>query len=324
MKALVTGGAGYIGGFMTRALLERGYEVAVVDNLKRGNRDVVDKRAEFFLGDVLDKRFLNEFFSKNNIGVILHFAGLISMEESVANPNLYFENNYVGSANLIDIAFNYGVRKFIFSSTAGVYGNPIKIPIPEDHPTNPVNPYGESKLKVEHALRDYEARGLSFVSLRYFNAAGASLDGSMGENHIPETHIIPLAIKAALSDSEFNLYGDDYKTEDGTCVRDYVHVIDLAKAHILAIEKLDETRGGLFYNVGTGNGFSNKKVLDMVKKVSGIDLRVKKRQRRQGDADVLIADASKIKKELGFKPINSDLKTIIESAFKWHKKSLGK
>lgn len=323
MKILVTGGAGYIGSFMTKVLLDKGFQVVVVDNLKRGLREVVDDRADFIEGDVLDKEFLEIFFKKNQIRTILHFAGLISMEESVNNPNLYFENNYIGSLNLIDIAFKHDVSKFIFSSTAGVYGNPLKIPIPENHPTNPANPYGESKLKVEHTLKEYQSRGLNFVSLRYFNAAGASLDGAMGESHRPETHIIPLAIKALLSNSEFNLYGTDYSTPDGTCIRDYIHVLDLVEAHILAMDHLEKENGGFFYNVGTGKGYSNREVVGEIEKVSGAKLKIVEKPRREGDAEVLVADPSNIKRNLEFEPKNSDLRTIVESAFRWHKRQLG-
>lgn len=320
MKALVTGGAGYIGSFMTKALLRSGYEVVVIDNLKRGSKDMVDPKAEFAQGNVLDQKFLDDFFSNHKIDSILHFAGLISMEESVREPELYFENNSTGSANLLEAAVSHGVKKFIFSSTAGVYGNPVKIPIPEDHPKNPTNPYGESKLLVEETLTKYrDNHRLSFVSLRYFNAAGGSLDGKMGEAHDPETHIIPLAIEAALENKDFYLYGTDYPTKDGTCIRDYIHVLDLVESHILALKLLETREGGFFYNVGTGKGFSNKEVIETIKKVSGVNFKVVEKERRPGDAEVLIADCSKIKGELNFEPKYSDLEKIIETAWEWHK-----
>lgn len=319
MRVLVTGGAGYIGSFMTVSLLNRNYEVIVLDNLKRGRREVIDSRALFVEGDVLDKNFLHDLFSNNKIDTILHFAGLISMEESVQNPNLYMENNFVGSANLVQSAVENNIKKIIFSSTAGVYGNPVKIPIPEDNPANPTNPYGESKLKVEEFLNEFEKlHGLNFVSLRYFNAAGASLDGKMGEDHTPETHIIPLAIKAVLDRKEFNLYGTDYPTDDGTCIRDYIHVLDLVEAHILAMNMLEKRTGGFFYNVGTGNGFSNRQVLNAIESVSGEKIKIVEKDKRPGDATTLIADPSKIKKELGFETRYSDLQTIVGSAYKWH------
>lgn len=321
MRALVTGGAGYIGSFMTKFLLEEKYEVIVLDSLERGSRDVIDSKAEFVQGNILDRDFLKDFFLKNKVDAILHFAGFISMEESVRNPDLYFNNNSLGSANLIEVAVDRNVKKIIFSSTAGVYGNPHKIPIPEDHPTNPTNPYGESKLRVEETLLKYkESHGLSFAALRYFNAAGASLDGSMGENHQPETHIIPLAIQAALKNEEFYLYGTDYSTKDGTCIRDYIHVLDLVRSHVLALSLLERKEGAFFYNVGTGIGFSNREVIETIKKVSGVSFKVIEKGRRPGDADVLIADPSRIKEDLKFNPKYSDLETIVKTAWEWHKK----
>lgn len=320
MNILVTGGAGYIGSFMTRVLINRGDEVTVLDNLERGHKNAVDSRAKLVEGNILNVSLASEVFSKNKFDAVIHFAGLISMEESVTNPDLYFENNVQGSQNIIETMLKNSVNKIIFSSTAGVYGNPQKIPIPEDHPKNPENPYGESKLRVEKLLESYrQDHNLNFVSLRYFNAAGASLDGGMGEAHDPETHIIPLAIKAALLDQEFYLYGTDYNTPDGTCVRDYIHVLDLVEAHLLALDKLNRGNGGVFYNVGTGKGFSNREVIEMVKKISGINFKVKERERRSGDSEVLIADPVKINKELRFEPKYSDLETIIRTAWEWHK-----
>lgn len=329
MKILVTGGAGYIGSFMIKALLERGDEVTVLDNLKTGHKDSIDERVKFLLGDILDKNFLAKVLSNNEFEAVFHFAGLISMEESVKNPYIYFENNTFGALNLVEAMARCRVKKLIFSSTAGVYGNPIKIPIPEDHPTNPTNPYGESKLTVEKILSWYgKTFGLNFASLRYFNAAGASLDAKMGEDHVNETHIIPNAIKAALQNREFVLYGNDYNTDDGTCIRDYIHVIDLVDSHILALERLEKEgslpvgRQGFFYNVGTGKGYSNRQVIDEIKKISGVDFKVRIADRRSGDSEVLVADPTKIKKELKFEPKYSDLETIVKTAWKWHKKNL--
>lgn len=320
MNILLTGGAGYIGSFMTKALLDRGEKVTVVDNLKTGHKEVVDERSTLVVGDLNEKKFVKSLF-KEKFDVILHFAGLISMEESTKNPYIYFQNNSFAALNLIEESVKNQVAKFIFSSTAGVYGDPSIIPIPEDHKTFPTNPYGESKLMVERMLSWYNSIfGLNFVSLRYFNAAGASLDGSMGESHNNETHIIPLAVKAALQGSEFNLYGTDYETKDGTCVRDYIHVLDLIEAHFLALDKLKRENGAFFYNVGTGNGFSNREVLDMIKNVSKIDLKIKNKDRRPGDAKILIADPQKAKNELGFSPQYSDLETIVKTAWKWHSK----
>ena len=245
------------------------------------------------------------------------------MGESVVNPYIYFDNNINGSLNVVECMVKSNCNNFIFSSTAGVYGNPKEIPISENNPKNPTNPYGESKLIVERILSWYqETQGLNFVSLRYFNAAGASLDAQMGENHDPETHIIPKAINSVLGNKEFSLYGDDYKTKDGTCIRDYIHVIDLASAHLSSIGKLQKEKGGFFYNVGTGKGYSNKEVMGMIERVCGITLKVKIEKRRPGDADSLVADASKIQAELGFNPEHSDLETIIKTAWEWHKRNL--
>lgn len=320
MKVLVTGGAGYIGSFMVKRLLNEGYEVITIDNLGRGHRKAVDARAKFLVGDLHDEQFLEHVFCDLQFDAVMHFAGYISMEESVEKPGIYFANNVFSALNILNKMREFNVNNFIFSSTAGVYGDPVKIPIPEDHPTSPLNPYGESKLMVERVLSWYRmVYGISFMSLRYFNAAGASLDGSMGEDHQPETHIIPNAISATLNEGEFILYGDDYETADGTCVRDYIHVIDLVDAHILALKALKKKGGAFFYNVGTGRGYSNREVIEMVKWVSEKDFKVKVKDRRPGDAGVLIADPTKIKNELGFSPKYSDLETIVETAWKWHK-----
>ena len=319
MKILVTGGAGYIGSFMIKRLLERGDEIIVLDNLSRGHKEAIDSKAKLVEVDILDEGFIDSFFKENKFDSILHFAGYISMAESMENPSIYFKNNVFGALRLIENAVKNKVGSFIFSSTAGVYGNPIKIPIPEDHATNPTNPYGESKLMVEKILSWYnKIYRLNFASLRYFNAAGASLDGQLGEKHNPETHIIPLAIKAALEGSEFSLYGNDYNTQDGTCIRDYIHVIDLVESHILVLQKLQKDNGGFFYNVGTGKGYSNREVLKMVKKVSGVDFKIKIFAKRPGDAEVLIADPARIKQELNFNPKYSDLETIVKTAWEWH------
>lgn len=321
MRILVTGGAGYIGSFMARRLLNEKHLVLVVDSLEKRNIDAVDKRADFRKGNILDKHFVSELFSTKNFDVVIHFAGYISMGESMKHPGIYFENNVFGALNVLEEMIKHKVRSFIFSSSAGIYGNPIKVPIEEDHPKNPTNPYGESKLMVERILSWYQKiHDIRFVSLRYFNAAGGALNGEMGENHNPETHIIPLAIKAALNDQKFILYGDNYKTCDGTCVRDYIHVIDLVESHILALEKITKEKGGYFYNVGTGNGYSNYEVINMIKKIIGKDFKVETAQRRRGDAEVLIADPKKIQQELGFRPKYSDLETIVKTAWEWHSK----
>jgi len=323
MNILVTGGAGYIGSFMTKALLDREDRVVVVDSLERGSRNAVDRRASFVKLDIRNLASLEDLFCEYRFDAVFHFAGYIAVEESSKIPQKYYENNVVGSKNLFISAIRIGkVKKFVFSSSAAVYGNPVKIPIPESHPKNPTSIYGENKLAVEKILGSLHAEreSIGYVCLRYFNASGAALDGSMGENHDPETHIIPLVIQAALNETSFNLFGTDYKTPDGTCVRDYIHVLDLIEAHMLALEKLKKELGGFYYNVGTGQGYSNRHIIDLIKKVSGKKLTVVEKKRRMGDPDQLVADPTNIKKELGFKTLYSDIETIIESAWKWHKK----
>lgn len=321
MKILITGGAGYIGSFMVKVSLNKDYEVVVVDNLERGHEESIDKRAKFIRGDLRDKKFVESVFSEHKFDCVVHFAGFISMAESVSNPYIYFDNNINTSLNVIEGMIKNKINNFIFSSTAGVYGNPVKTPITENHPKNPTNPYGESKLMVEKILSWYgKIYDFNFACLRYFNASGASVNGEMGENHFPESHLIPNAINAVLNKSQFMLYGNDYPTPDGTCIRDYIHVLDLVEAHIAVIAKLKNDGGKLFYNVGTGRGYSNKEVLNMVRKVSGVEINIKNAGGRPGDADVLIADPSLIKKDLGFSPKYSGLETIIRSAWEWHKK----
>lgn len=321
MKILITGGAGYIGSFMTGAALDKDYEVVVADSLERGHKEAIDPRAKLYVGNLLSKEFVSEVFSENKFDAVIHFAGYISMGESMENPYIYFQNNVFSSLNIMEEMIKTKTDKFIFSSTAGVYGNPIKLPIPEDHPKNPENPYGESKLMVEKLMSWYQKiYGLNSVALRYFNASGASLDGKLGENHNSESHIIPNIMKAILMGESFELFGIDYNTKDGTCIRDYIHVIDLVEAHVLAIDKLKKDKGIFAYNVGTGNGYSNKEVIEAVRKISGRDFQVKELARRPGDADTLVADPSKIKGELGFNPRYSDLETIVKTAWEWHSK----
>lgn len=321
MKILLTGGAGYIGSITSKLLLDKGFEVTIFDNLERGHREAVDSRGKLIKGDLRQVGDLKNLFELSKFDAILHFAGLISVEESEKEPELYRENNVLGSKNLFDKALENGVSKIIFSSTAAVYGNPQKIPIPESNPKNPTSEYGRTKLEIEKYLGDLRVKdnGFSFACLRYFNACGALLDGSMGEEHSPETHIIPLAIKAAQEGREFKLFGTDYDTPDGTCIRDYIHVLDLAEAHILALNRISNETGGYYYNVGTGKGFSNREIIEKIKEVSGRNIEIIEVERRSGDADRLIADPTKIKNELGFEPKYSDIDTIIESAWKWHK-----
>lgn len=324
MRILVTGAAGYIGSFMVRSLLGKGDEVVTFDNLERGHKEVIDSRAKFIDGDIKDRKSLELLFKNESIDALMHFAAYISVEESERQPEVYYQNNVVGSQNLFESAIKIGgIKNFIFSSSAAVYGDPIKIPIPEDHPKNPTSEYGKNKLAMEEIIESMQKENpdVNFVSLRYFNAAGASLDGLSGESHDPETHIIPLAIRSAIQDSEFKLYGTNYNTPDGTCIRDYIHVLDLVEAHILALGKIQKNSGSYFYNVGTGNGYSNRQVLEVVEKVSGRKINVQEQTRRAGDADKLVADPTKIRSELGFDPKYSDLETIVKSAWLWHTRS---
>lgn len=321
MKILVTGGAGYIGSHMVKVLLDRGHEVVVADSLEKGFKEAVDERAHFSKGDLLEKSFVESLFSENDFDGVIHFAAYISVAESMQEPNKYFENNIDGALNVLDAMRKHNVNNFIFSSTAAVYGTPKEVPIVEDHPKSPESPYGESKLMVENILKWYQRQyGLQYVILRYFNASGASLDASTGERHAPETHIIPNVIFAAMQGKTFKLFGDTYNTPDGTCVRDYIHVLDLCEAHLLALEKLQKDGGSGYYNVGTGTGFSNKQIVEMVKKVSGVDIQIEIAEKRPGDPDQLIANPEKIQRELGFAPKHSDLETIIKTAWEWHKR----
>lgn len=319
MKILVTGGAGYIGSFMTKRLLDESFSVVVLDNLSFGHKDLLDRRAELVVGDITDKPFLNNFFKNNSFDGVIHFAGLISMAESVRKPQLYFQVNTNGTENLVNEMVKNNINNLVFSSTAGVYGNAEKIPIPESSPTIPTNPYGESKLKSErYLLEQYKRSNLYSVSLRYFNASGASEDSSLGEMHNPETHIIPNIIESLLHDKEFILYGDDYDTSDGTCIRDYIHVNDLVEAHVLALKRIWEQPGSYVYNVGIGVGHSNKEIIREAEKISGKKVKVKIDKRRAGDAKILIADPTKIKTELKFLPKYSDLSIIVKTAWDWH------
>lgn len=319
MNVLVTGGAGYIGSFMVKKLLDEGHIVVVADSLERGHKEKIDQRASFMQGNLLDVQFVNSLFSQQ-YDAVMHFAAYIAVGESMQNPGVYFQNNVTTTVALLDAMQKAGTKHFIFSSTGTVYGTPEKLPLPEDHRKNPENPYAESKLMVERILHwYYEIYGIGYAVLRYFNAAGGALDGSMGETHSPETHLIPRAIYAALTDSEFSLFGTDYTTRDGTAIRDYIHVLDLIEAHIISLQKLQEQNGEYIYNVGTGHGSTNKEVIDMVRKVAGRDFPIVSKDRREGDVAEAVADISKIQSELHFSPQYSDLETIVKSAWKWHK-----
>jgi len=318
MKILVTGGAGYIGSHTVDLLQKEGYEVVVFDNLVYGHKEAVS--CPLVVGDLLDKKAVRKVFEENKFTAVIHFAAYALAGESMSKPGKYFENNILGGLNLLEVMKDFGVKYIVFSSTCAVYGYPEKLPVTEESPLKPVSVYGESKLTFEKILRWYdEIYGIKNICLRYFNAAGADLEGRIGEDHQPETHIIPLAIKTALGQQkEFTLFGDDYPTPDGTCIRDYIHVLDLASAHMKALEFLRKENRSDIFNVGTGNGYSNKQILEMVKKISGVDFPIKIAPRRPGDPAAIWADNKKIKKVLGWQPKYSDLETIIRSAWKWH------
>ncbi len=318
MNILITGGAGYIGSITARQLAKAGFEPIIYDSLEKGHRQSV-KDFELVIGETQDWKFLVNVLRQKKIKAVIHFAAYIEMGESMKNPRKYFFNNFCGSLSLFRAMLKANVKKLVFSSTAGVYGQPKRLPIKEEESKNPGNPYGESKLMVEKVLQWYDKiYSLRSISLRYFNAAGATLDGRLGEDHKPETHLIPNILKAIKDQKEFSLYGNDYQTKDGTCIRDYIHVLDLAKAHILALETLEKGHKTDIYNIGTGKGYSNKEVIKAAEEVAGKKLNVKIRPRRPGDVDNLVADSTKFQKEFNWQPKYSDLQTIIKSAWKWH------
>ena len=314
MRVLVTGGAGYIGSVVSEQLVSDGHEVVVYDNLSKGHRDAVVSHARFVEGDLHEAEKLRE--TLNGIDAVIHMAAYSLVGESVEAPSKYYHNNVVAGLVLLDAMRDCGVKRIVFSSTAATYGEPEAQPIFESAPTNPSNPYGESKLTFEKAMHWYErAYGLRYASLRYFNAAGAS--EKCGEDHDPETHIIPITLQVAAGKrSHVEIYGDDYPTEDGTCIRDYIHVIDLARAHILALDVLNERSA--IYNLGCGgDGYSVRDVIDTARRVTGKDIPVRMGPRRPGDPAVLIASSDKVKSELGWQPQFQDLGVIVESAWRW-------
>ena len=318
-KILVTGGAGYIGSFMIRELKSKGFDPVILDNLSQGHDLAVTGFRLEVIDLVTQKDKLDDFLLSEKFDGVIHMASFIQMGESFTNPAKYYENNVLGFMNLLDSMRKTATNKIIISSSAGVYGNPVKLPIAEDDPKNPLNPYGETKYIMERMLEDYDAAyGIKFISIRYFNAAGAALDGSIGEDHPEESHLIPNIIKKALKGEEIEVFGNDYKTPDGTNIRDYVHVLDLTEAHSIAMQKLLDGARSNFYNAGIGKGFSNKEVIDMVKSVTEMDLKIKYSARRAGDADALYASIDKIKKDFAWQP-KYGLKEIVETAYLWHK-----
>lgn len=318
-RILVTGGAGYIGSFMVRELQSKGFEPVILDNLSQGHKEAVkDFRLEV-IDLVTEKEKLDTLFTSEKFDGVIHMASFIQMGESYKNPAKYYENNVYGFMNLLDAMRKGNVDKIIISSSAGVYGNPVRLPIEEDDPKNPLNPYGETKYILERMLEDYDAAyGMKYVSIRYFNAAGAALDGSIGEAHPEESHLIPNIIKKAIKGEEIEIFGDDYKTPDGTNIRDYIHVLDLVEAHSIAMQKLLDGASSNIYNAGIGHGYSNKEILDAVKNVVGTELKIKYGQRRPGDADALYASIEKIKKDFGWSP-KYGLSEIVQTAYAWHK-----
>jgi UDP-glucose 4-epimerase len=320
-KILVVGGAGYIGSHMVKDLLDAGYPVITLDDLSTGHRELLPG-GEFVEGGLGDTVLLDKLFSTHNISSVMHFAAFSLVGESVEKPLKYYRNNMAATAELLDSMIRHSVKRFIFSSTAAVYGEPINIPIRESHPCNPTNPYGESKIAVERMLKDCDsAYGLKYISLRYFNAAGADKSGEIGERHRNETHLIPLVLEVAAGRREnIKIFGADYPTPDGTCIRDYIHVNDLTGAHLLALNSLLSGGDSAVYNLGNNRGYSVREVIELARKVTGKPIPAIEADKRPGDPAILIASSDKIKKKLGWKPEYEDLETIIKTAWKWHQK----
>jgi UDP-arabinose 4-epimerase len=321
---LVTGGAGYIGSHTCKALAQAGYTPVAYDNLVYGHREAV-QWGPLEEGDIADRVRLDEVFAKYAPVAVLHFAAYAYVGESVQDPGKYYRNNVLGSLVLLEAVRDHKVPHVVFSSTCASYGLPTQIPIPETHPQEPINPYGATKLMIERMLRDFDvAHGIRSISLRYFNAAGADPEGAVGEHHEPETHLIPLVLDAALGTRpHVTIFGDDYYTEDGTCVRDYIHVTDLADAHVLALRALEQGSPTTAYNLGNGNGFSVREVIASVERVTGRPVPVEVGERRAGDPPRLVGDAHKARKELSWKPQYADLDTIVRTAWEWYRKRAG-
>jgi UDP-glucose 4-epimerase len=316
MNILVTGAAGYVGSVCAAELVKQGHHIVAFDNLTAGHRQAVVEHVQFVRGDIADREKLKRVCKKHQVQAVMHFAASALVEESVRNPHLFYRNNVSGTLSLLEVLAELKIQKLIFSSSAAVYGEPKSVPIQEDHSVCPVNPYGETKLVIERALAWYHAAyGINCAALRYFNAAGATQD--LGEDHRPETHLLPRLLAAASDpNGSFEIYGDDYPTSDGTCVRDFVHILDIAQAHILALHSLSKL-GLRIYNVGHGKGYSIRAVVKAVEEIAGHKLDVRVGRRRPGDPAVLVASARKLARELKWKPQHSDLKNIIRSAWAW-------
>ncbi|QAY66898.1 UDP-glucose 4-epimerase GalE [Paenibacillus protaetiae] len=319
MAVLVTGGAGYIGSHAVAALLERGEEIVVVDSLRQGHRKAV-LGGKLYVGDLRDSAFMDTVFQENSIDAVIHFAANSLVGESMKVPGQYYHNNVYGTLCLLEKMNEYGVQKIVFSSTAATYGEPENVPIDEFDRTVPTNAYGETKLAMEKMMKWFDvAHGIKFISLRYFNAAGAHESGKIGEDHDPETHLIPIVLQAALGQRpHISVFGDDYATPDGTCIRDYIHVSDLADAHVLAVDRLRSGADSAVYNLGNGQGFSVKEVIGIARSVTGREIPMVIEARRAGDPAVLVASSERARKELGWNPHRNKLEDIIRSAWNWH------
>lgn len=324
---LVTGGAGYIGSHAVLALQNAGYEVVVFDNLVYGHRDIVESvlKVELIEGDTNDRALLDRVFASRPFSAVMHFAAYAYVGESVSQPDKYYRNNVTGTLTLLEAMVAAGIKSFVFSSTCATYGVPKTVPIPEDHPQDPINPYGATKLMVERILADFDrAYDFKSVAFRYFNAAGADPNGRLGEDHQPETHLIPLVLMAALGKRDsISIYGTDYPTPDGTCIRDYIHVTDLAEAHVLGLDYLLKGGDSARFNLGNGNGFSVREVIEMARKVTGRSIEAIECDRRPGDPPALVGSAEKARSILGWNPQYADLEKILTHAWAWHQKRHG-
>lgn len=322
MTVLVLGGAGYIGSHTVYELINQGYDVVIVDNLETGHVEAIHEKARFYQGDIRNRAFIDSVFERESIDVVIHFAANSLVGESMTNPLKYYDNNLCGTKVLLESMVEHNIDKIVFSSTAAIYGEPESLPILETDSTEPTNTYGETKLSMEKMFKWTSfAHNLRYVSLRYFNACGAHPSGKIGEAHHPETHLIPLILQVPNGQREFiSIYGDDYNTKDGTCIRDYIHVCDLAQAHIKALEYLVEGNPSDFFNLGNGVGFTVKEVIDTARKVVGHPIPAKTTPRREGDPAILVASSEKAKKVLKWNPQYADLERIIEDAWRWHSK----
>ena len=321
MAVLVTGGAGYIGSHTVCELIGQGYDVAVADDLSTGHIEAVHEKARFYNGDIRDKAFLSELFRKEAVDGVIHFAASSLVGESMVDPLKYYNNNMYGTMVLLETMAGNGIDKIVFSSSAAVYGEPESVPIREEDRTAPLNTYGETKLAMERMMKwTSAAHGLRYVALRYFNACGAHVSGCIGEDHCPETHLIPIILQAAAGRREYiSVFGNDYDTPDGTCIRDYVHVTDLARAHVLALEYLAGGGASDVFNLGSGRGFSVAEIIEHTKRVTGRDFAVKYEDRRPGDPAVLISSGDKAERVLGWRPESSEIGRVLESAWEWHR-----